>query len=52
MSQDQIQQRKEYNEKIFSWIVDYFEENNKMPTLEEISKAFNFTRERARQKML
>jgi len=48
MSQDQIQQRKEYNKIIFLWIVNYFEENNKIPILEEIGKAFNFSRERAR----
>ncbi len=51
MSQDQIQKSKEYNKKIFLWIVNYFEDNNKIPTLEEIGKAFNFSRERARQKM-
>jgi len=48
---NQIEQSKENNKKIFLWIVDYFEENNKMPTLEEIGRQFNFTRERARQKM-
>jgi len=46
-----IEQSKEYNKKIFLWIVDYFFFNDRMPTLEEIGREFNFTRERARQKI-
>ena len=46
-----IEQSKEYNKKIFLWIVDYFFFNDRIPTLEEIGREFNFTRERARQKI-
>ncbi len=42
---------KENNKKIFLWIVDYFLYYDRMPTLAEIGRQFNFTRERARQKM-
>ncbi len=51
INMNNIEQSKEYNKKIFLWIVDYFFFNDRMPTLEEIGREFNFTRERARQKI-
>jgi len=51
INMNNIEQSKEYNKKIFLWIVDYFFFNDRMPTLEKIGREFNFTRERARQKI-
>ena len=51
INMNNIEQSKEYNKKIFLWIVDYFFFDDRMPTLEEIGREFNFTRERARQKI-